>query len=1605
MLSLKIKFKSFCKTVWSAKRKRAIFFIFLILIITLPIYFYLTSNKVAAWFDDNWHFRKSIEITNNVAEETNVYVTLTLDTSDTTKFQTDCGDLRFTKYNGELMPYYIVSGCGTNSTVVHVNFDTFPSGKQTIFEYYGNPMAPNGFLTSDFSTAASNYTVGSTGSEEKSVAPVAYWTFDEGQGTTAHDESVFRNDGTLGTGSSAPSWKPESECVSGKCLSFDGNDYAATSDKSFITTTNSAHSVFAWVKPTVNNTRQVILNYGETHDNNYASALVINSDGKLVYSTNGSGTGYDLVSGFTVPTNTWSFVGFSHDATTGVSIYMNGQVYSGTRSGGTVGLSPFVIGAGYTNSTRGSYFKGSIDESKIYDYTRTAAQIKADYNAGLSGMGKAKAGASAAFGGKSDKWMTDGLVGYWKMDESSGTAVQDYSGNNNNGTSTNMLEAGTAAISSDTLNIIPSSTAPFSATDDAYNNMIVYITGGTGCSVSTGTQRIISDYTGSTGTIIVSSAFSTEADNCTYEIRHQVGGKFGNGIQFEGRDDRINAGTSPALQPSQITVAFWTKRTGSWNGGNNMFIWTKTTNWQGTGWYLGSYDVSSSNEGVFMCVDSRGTFRVDQKPDTLFPLNEWTHVVATFDSSSKKYAFYINGVSQTVKSGVGLGVLTDPISITSNSYTKYIGYEPQNQIALKGQMDETRIYNRVLSPDEIQKLYNWAPGPVGHWKMDEKVSGDAKTILDNSGNGNNGTTYYGSNTTGMDCTRPGKYGTACEFDGTDDRIIAGTASSLDINSNLTLEAWVKPSALSKSGGGEIISKDADAYFYRMAFNDGGTVSFRAFGTSDATLASSSVLAVNSWNHIAMVYDGATKKIFLNGKLDASEATTGLMSNAAGRIFYMGGYGNSNENFPGAIDDVRIYNYARSQSQIIEDMTGGSHDPLAYYKFDEGYGSTTHNEGIGGTALNGTLGTGSSAPIWSNDGKYGKALSFDGSDYVDAGTSPAFNDLQSLSVSVWVYPTADGTSNGRDIIQKNYSTSNPYATWAIERSNDNKFKFTVDDGGYNPKYSANVFGNNQWYFVTMVITPTTVTGYVNGIQEVTFSRTTTMRYDATKKVIIGTWGSGLGDSTQFWIGKIDEPKIYNFALNPDDIKNDFEHSASAQMGSSGSTSGTGAPTNSAGGEYCVPGDTTSCAGPIAEWKMDEKTGTTAYDTSGNGKDGSLGTGSSAPTWTNGKYGSGLNFDGANDKITISEITTTDISVSAWVYPTNCGSGRWCAIVNSSTGITRYPAIRDGKFFVYDGDSNFGSINVPNNTWTHVALTFVGSTKALKTYVNGVLDLNRTGTQYSNAVINKIGIFDTSDFPFSGKMDQIRVYNYVRTPAQIAWEYNGGKPIAEWRMNECQGGTIHDESGNGNNGTITLGSTGSQTTTLGNGTCLTAGTTPWYGGRVGKYGASLNLDGTDDYVNIGNSTLFQSFNAITFSAWVNFTAKGSFDCIVWKGSAAVDQGFLMYLDGSGLLRFGVGTGSATLTPVLDSEPAIGEWHHIVGVYDGSTVGIYIDGVYKKSIAKTGTISESSNNLVLGDSSQLGYPFNGKLDDVKIFNYALTAEQIKTLYNANSAVNFGN
>ncbi len=140
------------------------------------------------------------------------------------------------------------------------------------------------------------------------------------------------------------------------------------------------------------------------------------------------------------------------------------------------------------------------------------------------------------------------------------------------------------------------------------------------------------------GTIITDSSPKGNEGELNGGEPNWIEGVNGSALQFNGETNFIDVGNSQELQPSNITVSYWMKRTGEM-GKNNIF-WAKPDGgWNQEGWYL-TYDSGYSS---FMVVDGFNRFYVDESADEFLPLNEWTHVVATFDSDTKEAAIYKNG--------------------------------------------------------------------------------------------------------------------------------------------------------------------------------------------------------------------------------------------------------------------------------------------------------------------------------------------------------------------------------------------------------------------------------------------------------------------------------------------------------------------------------------------------------------------------------------------------------------------------------------------------------------------------------------------------------------------------------------------------------------------------------------------------------------------------------------------------------------------------------------------------------------------------------------------------------------------------------------------------
>jgi len=163
-----------------------------------------------------------------------------------------------------------------------------------------------------------------------------------------------------------------------------------------------------------------------------------------------------------------------------------------------------------------------------------------------------------------------------------------------------------------------------------------------------------------------------------------------------------------------------------------------------------------------------------------------------------------------------------------------------------------------------------------------------------------------------------------------------------------------------------------------------------------------------------------------------------------------------------------------------------------------------------------------------------------------------------------------------------------------------------------------------------------------------------------------------------------------------------------------------------------------------------------------------------------------------------------------------------------------------------------------------------------------------------------------------------------------------------------------------------------------------------------GKVLELDGNGDWVDCGDDLLFGTTEEITLSGWIKATEPiGLWRTVITKGTSWKLQRWwdtLKFVCGVNVPGdIGVGSGVLGKKAVND-----GRWHHVAGVYDGRTATLYIDGQRDVSAAVVGSIAANSYNVWIGSDSHCSeLAWNGRIDEVRIYSYALTAAEVKGLY----------
>jgi len=202
------------------------------------------------------------------------------------------------------------------------------------------------------------------------------------------------------------------------------------------------------------------------------------------------------------------------------------------------------------------------------------------------------------------------------------------------------------------------------------------------------------------------------------------------------------------------------------------------------------------------------------------------------------------------------------------------------------------------------------------------------------------------------------------------------------------------------------------------------------------------------------------------------------------------------------------------------------------------------------------------------------------------------------------------------------------------------------------------------------------------------------------------------------------------------------------------------------------------------------------------------------------------------------------------------------------------------------------------------------------------------------------------------------------------------VGIWLFNKGQGNIAEDSSKNSNNSTI-HGAT-------------------WGDGKFGS--KALDFDGKDDYVQ--TSLDMSGYSEVTLSAWVYIESYMPIDdSIISQDEGGGDVIHLcVETAGEHGVRFRVKAGGSwSLMDIVDVDE--GQWFLFTGVYDGSRLITYINGQEKASVGHSGNLPTITNDATIG--AWINYPaspqyFNGTIDEVAIFNVALTDADINSIMN---------
>jgi hypothetical protein len=656
------------------------------------------------------------------------------------------------------------------------------------------------------------------------------------------------------------------------------------------------------------------------------------------------------------------------------------------------------------------------------------------------------------------------------------------------------------------------------------------------------------------------SFVDTDSANAVASLGQVTSGKIGQGVEFDGVDDMILIGEDPMGDlGDEFTLAAWVMRED-----DDVQVIMQDYDSGVCGdmqWQLSStVGFPRFSDGSQTVEDDDGTTK-----------GEWYHLVMVSDTSETR--MYMNGVQTFTGADRDWGN-----ACTQNVYIGAAHLD--NQYYFNGKMDDIRVYDRVLTASEINRLYDLGAttkvgktldsnpdlkdGLVGHWTFDgEDVT--TNLVVDSSGYANHGG-FSGDATTTFLVS--GKIGQSIELDGSDEFVKVPDSASLDLTDDrFTFAAWIYPHTFGHIGQGRIIDHcggsgtAGNGWTFQLAESVFGITNGLAFqGTYDGNndlMSEDNIISISTWQHVALSYDGSNFIYYVDGETAGVRATTTLDIGDESCPIRIGiRADDTHRDFDGRIDDVRVYERGLSGAEIkrlyqlgattkvgktIDTNPDLERGLIAHFPFDGEYidTSSTTGEVVNKVDPNSSLDMhlfNNSVTEHFGPGKIGQALRMDSTDAnaVLRDTDPDIYESAPMTFSLWVKFNKLSSEIGdwQRIFGKTHD-SNPFDSYLfyVTQGDDKPiWRVRPTSGGSDATtFADSPIEKNKWYHYVAIVDENYDTRlYVNNVLQVDQDSPGSM-YDSNWDFNLGS--TNVQDAVD---GLIDDFRIYNRVLSSEEI---------------------------------------------------------------------------------------------------------------------------------------------------------------------------------------------------------------------------------------------------------------------------------------------------------------------------------------------------------------------------------------------------------------------------------------------------------------------------------------